>query len=65
MASTEFRVFGLERDWLTGADLKVVTLDTIDKRLPEAADDPIAITDRRIKGLLKNNIALENISLIF
>ena len=40
----------------------MVTLDTIDKRLPEAADDPIAITDRRIKGLLKNNIALENIS---
>ena len=43
----------------------MVALDTIDKGLPEAADDPIAITDRRIKGLLKNNIALENISLIF
>lgn len=46
---------------LAGTDLKVVALCMSDEGMPETVDDRLAIGDKLINGLLKNNIAIENI----
>jgi len=46
---------------LAGTDLKVVALCMSDDGMPETLDDRMAIADKLINGLLKNNVKLENI----
>ena len=46
---------------LAGTDLKVVALCMSDDGMPETLDDRMAIADKLINSLLKNNVKLENI----
>lgn len=46
---------------LAGTDLKVVALCMSDDGMPETLDDRMAVADKLINGLLKNNVKLENI----
>ncbi len=46
---------------IAGTDLKVVALCMSDAGMPETTDDRLAIADKLINGLVKNNIPLENI----
>ena len=46
---------------VAGTDLKVVALCMSDEGMPETTDDRMAIADKLVNGLLKNNVAIENI----
>ena len=46
---------------VAGTDLKVVALCMSDEGMPETTDDRMSIADKLINGLLKNNVAIENI----
>ncbi|UCF92663.1 MAG: methyltetrahydrofolate cobalamin methyltransferase [Desulfobacterales bacterium] len=46
---------------VAGADLKVVALCMSDEGMPKTVDDRMAIADKLVNGLLRNNVALENI----
>ena len=46
---------------VAGTDLKVVALCMSDEGMPETTDDRMAIADKLVNGLLKNNVAVENI----
>jgi 5-methyltetrahydrofolate--homocysteine methyltransferase len=46
---------------VAGTDLKVVALCMSDKGMPETTDDRLLIADKLVNGLLKNNVAIENI----
>jgi len=46
---------------VAGTDLKVVALCMSDKGMPESTDDRMTIADKLVNGLLKNNVAIENI----
>lgn len=46
---------------VAGTDLKVVALCMSDAGMPETSDQRMAIAEELINGLVKNNVALENI----
>jgi 5-methyltetrahydrofolate--homocysteine methyltransferase len=46
---------------LAGTDLKVVALCMSDEGMPETVDDRMAIADKLVNGLLRENVKLENI----
>lgn len=46
---------------LAGTDLRVIALCMGDDGIPEAADERVAIADKLINGLVKNNVKIENI----
>jgi len=46
---------------VAGTDLKVVALCMSDEGMPRTTDERLAIADELINGLVKNNVALENI----
>ena len=46
---------------VAGTDLKIVALCMSDDGMPQTVDERMAIADRLINGLLKNNIPIENI----
>jgi len=46
---------------VAGTDLKVVALCMSDAGMPETTDDRMTIADKLVNGLLKNNVAIENI----
>ena len=46
---------------VAGTDLKVVALCMSDEGMPETTDDRMAIADKLVNGLLKNNVPVENI----
>lgn len=46
---------------VAGTDLKVVALCMSDEGMPETTDDRMVIADKLVNGLLKNNVAIENI----
>ena len=46
---------------VSGTDLKVVALCMSDEGMPETADDRLAIADKLVNGLVKNNVSLDNI----
>ena len=46
---------------IAGTDFKVVALCMSDDGMPETVEDRMAIADKLVDGLLKNNVKLENI----
>ena len=46
---------------LAGTDMKVIALCMSDEGMPETTDARVAIADKLINGLVKNNVAIENI----
>ncbi|MBF0529469.1 MAG: methyltetrahydrofolate cobalamin methyltransferase [Deltaproteobacteria bacterium] len=46
---------------IAGTDIKIVALCMSDDGMPETVDDRLAIADKLVNGLLKNNVAMENI----
>lgn len=46
---------------VAGTDLKVVALCMSDKGMPQTTEDRLTIADKLINGLVKNNVAIENI----
>ncbi len=46
---------------IAGSDLRVIALCMSDRGMPQTVDDRMAIADELINGLVKNNIAIENI----
>ena len=46
---------------IAGTDLKVVALCMSDEGMPETADERLAIADKLINDIVKNNVPLDNI----
>jgi len=46
---------------LAGTDFKVVALCMSDEGMPETSEDRLAIADKLVNGLVKNNVSLNNI----
>ena len=46
---------------LAGTDHKVVALCMSDEGMPETVDDRMAVADKLVNGLLRNNVKMENI----
>ncbi|NLA12194.1 MAG: methyltetrahydrofolate cobalamin methyltransferase [Firmicutes bacterium] len=46
---------------VAGTDLKVVSLCMSDEGIPETSEERVRIADRLINGLVKNNVAIDNI----
>ena len=46
---------------VAGTELKVVALCMSDERMPETAEQRLAIADKLVNGLVKNNVSLNNI----
>jgi 5-methyltetrahydrofolate--homocysteine methyltransferase len=46
---------------IAGTDLRVAALCMSDEGMPETANERLAIADKLINGLLKNNVSLDNI----
>jgi len=59
--SLEKKRYGDMLTMLSGTDLKVVALCMSDDGLPETAYDRLQIADKLINGLVKKNVALDNI----
>ena len=46
---------------VAGTDLKIVALCMSDEGMPETTDDRMAIADKLVNGLVKNNVPIDNI----
>jgi 5-methyltetrahydrofolate--homocysteine methyltransferase len=46
---------------IAGSDLRVIALCMSDKGMPQTVDDRMAVAEELINGLVRNNVAIENI----